>query len=72
MKQFVLIAFLVGWFFSYKAPLPGAPGAFLSSIIGPFPSKEICQAHYDEAYDMFTKMEVPGMRMQRCIEDKEA
>ena len=72
MKQFFVALFVFGWFFAYKVPIPDGSGAYISTIVGPYKDKATCDANFQESKDLFEQIGAVGMKMQRCVEQKDA
>jgi len=67
MKHLWVLIFV--WYFYFQHPLPGGPdGALVQSRVGPFASEATC----NEEADGLRSIQVPGLKVSKCIDERKS
>ena len=70
LSKLTVALFVFGWFFAMKSA-EGTPGVFVSALVGPYATEQICEGQREETEAVLSQL-IADLEVKKCFKMDDA
>ena len=70
LNKFIATLFVFGWFFAMKSA-EGTPGVFVSTLVGPYATEQVCESSREETESILSQL-IVDLEVKKCFKMDDA